>query len=473
MASEPPGAGAKAARDRYHARAMASTRTRKTEILHTLLRTGDTRRLRRTLSRVDDVQLARELDNLDVEDQRRVLQLLPIDRRPEVLESMRYEAAAELVAQLAPEEAAHLLDDLDADDAVDILGRIDEERLQQILKRLDKDDANELEELLAYDESTAGGLMSPQYFQVSPDATVGDALTVIQEEEEPPESAFYVYVVDLDGRLVGVCSLRMLVISRPNQTIRDIMEREVVKVTADTDQEDVAELVSRYDVVSVPVVDEHDVMLGVIEVDDVVDVIREEATEDILKMAGAGEELAEVRTFIGSLRVRWRWLLAAAAGGIAAALSLSGFDTALASVPALAFFMPVVAGMGGNVGMQSSTIVVRGLAVGYVEVSRVRRLVVREVSLGASLGLFYGALIAGASVIVGDGSVDAWRLAMVVMLGTAGSMTIAAAVGTCTPLVLDRFGVDPAVATGPFVTTSVDVMGLIFYFWLATVLIGI
>ncbi|MCX4244426.1 magnesium transporter [Paraliomyxa miuraensis] len=453
---------------------MVASRTRKLAILHTLLRTGDLRRLRRTLSRQDDVQIAQELDNLDVADQRRVLQLLPTERRPQVIESMRYEAAAELVAALAPEEAAHLLDDLEVDDVVDILGRLDAEQLQLILKRLDKDDANELEELLAYDENTAGGLMSPQYFRVSPDATVGDALVMIQEEEEPPETAFYVYVVDsVDERLVGVISLRMLVISRPNQTIRDIMEREVVKVTADTDQEDVAELVSRYDLVSVPVVDEHDVMLGVVEVDDVVDVIREEATEDILKMAGAGEELAEVRTFVGSFRVRWRWLLAAAAGGTAAALSLSGFDTALASVPALAFFMPVVAGMGGNVGMQSSTIVVRGLAVGFVEASRVRRLVFREVSLGASLGLLYGALIAAASMAVGNADVDAWRLGLVVMLGTAGSMTIAAAVGTCTPLVLDRFGVDPAVATGPFVTTSVDVMGLIFYFWLATVLIGI
>lgn len=451
---------------------MVGTRTRKIQVIHTLLRAGDSRRLRRTLQRQDDVQIASQLDNLDVDDQLRVMQLIPLDRRSEVLEAMRPETAAELVTQLVPEEAANLLDDLDVDDAVDILGRIDEEQLQKILGRLDQDDANELEELLAYDENTAGGIMSPQYFQVSPDATVGDALAMIQDEEEPPETAFYVYVVDVDGRLVGVCSLRMLVISRPSQRIRDIMEREVVRATADTDQEDVADLVSRYDLVAVPVIDEFDVMLGVVEVDDVVDVIREEATEDILKMAGAGEELAEVRTFVGSFRVRWRWLLAAAIGGTAAALSLSSFDQALATVPALGFFMPVVAGMGGNVGMQSSTIVVRGLAVGFVETSRVRRLVVREVSLGASLGLLYGLLIALASTAVAN-EVDPLRLGAVVTLGTAGSMTIAAAVGTCTPLVLDRLGVDPAVATGPFVTTSVDVMGLLFYFWLATVLIGI
>ncbi|MEM7157531.1 MAG: magnesium transporter [Myxococcota bacterium] len=451
---------------------MVGTRTRKIQVIHTLLRAGDSRRLRRTLQRQDDVQVASQLDNLDVDDQLRVMQLLPLDRRSEVLEAMRHETAAELVAQLVPEEAASLLDDLDVDDAVDILGRVDEEQLQKILGRLDEDDANELEELLAYDENTAGGIMSPQYFQVSPDATVGDALAMIQDEEEPPETAFYVYVVDVDGRLVGVCSLRMLVISRSSQRIRDVMEREVVRATADTDQEDVADLVMRYDLVAVPVIDEFDVMLGVVEVDDIVDVIREEATEDILKMAGAGEELAEVRTFVGSFRVRWRWLLAAAIGGTAAALSLSSFDHALATVPALGFFMPVVAGMGGNVGMQSSTIVVRGLAVGFVEASRVRRLVVREVSLGASLGLLYGLLIALASTAVAN-EVDPLRLGAVVMLGTAGSMTIAAAVGTCTPLVLDRFGVDPAVATGPFVTTSVDVMGLLFYFWLATVLIGI
>lgn len=450
-----------------------TTRTRKVDVIHTLLRAGDLRRLRRMLARLDDVQVAQQLDNLDPPDVARVLQHLPADRRPEVLGQMRYESAAQVVALLAPEEAADLLDDLEADDAVDILGRIEEESLGQILDRLDRDDADELEELLAYDESTAGGIMSPVFFRVSPDATVADALAAIQASEEIPESAFYVYVADEDGRLVGVCSLRMLVISRPVQKIRDIMKSDVVSVQADTDQEEVAEIVSRYDLVAVPVVDDANRLLGVVEIDDIVDVIREEATEDILKMAGAGEELHESRSFWASLRVRWRWLMAAAMGGTVAALVLSGFDTALAAVPALAFFMPVVAGMGGNVGMQSSTIVVRGLAVGFVESHRIRRLVAREVGLGASLGLIYGMLIASVSIWVGDGNVDPLGLGAVVAAGTAGSMTIAAAVGTCTPLVLDRFGVDPAVATGPFVTTSVDVMGLLFYFWLASVLLGV
>jgi len=448
------------------------TRTRKIEVIHTLLRAGDKRRLRRVLERLDDVQVAGQLDNLGPHDVLRVLRLMPASRRGEVIGAMRYEAAALAVAELAPEEVASLLGDLETDDAVDILGRVDDEKLSQILARLDKTEADAIEELLAYDEHTAGGLMSPEYFSVLPNTTVGDALSALQTAEEIPDSVFYVYVVDEEDRLVGVCSLRMLVTSRPNQLVSDIMLTELITVLPDTDQEEVAELVSRYDLVAVPVVDAQLRMLGVVEVDDVVDVIREEATEDILKMAGAGEDLAEARSFTASFRARWRWLGAAALGGIVVAMSLSGFHDALATAPTLALFMPVVAGMGGNVGIQSSTIVVRGLAVGFVETARVRRLVVREVSLGSSLGLLYGTLIATFAWWLGDGR-EALEMGIVVAGGTAGSMTIAALVGTCTPLVLDRVGIDPAVATGPFVTTSVDVMGLLFYFWLATLLLGV
>ena len=368
------------------------TRTRTIEIIHTLLRAGDMRRLRRTLERLDDVQVAGQLDNLGVDDQIRVLGQLAGPRRHVVLGQMRYEAAGELVNKLAPEEAASLLDDLDADDAVDILGRIEEDRLGAILSRLDKDEADELEELLAYDEHTAGGIMSPHFFSVSTEATVADALAMIQTSDEVPEAAFYVYVCD-DYKLSGVCSLRMLVTSRPTQRVRDIMLTELVSVSADLDQEEVAEIVSRYDLVAVPVVDPHQRLIGVIEVDDVVDVIREEATEDILKMAGAGEELAEARSFVSSLRARWLWLLAAAAGGTLATFILAQFEPALRMIPQLALFMPVVAAMGGNVGIQSSTIVVRGLAVGFVESARVRRLVAREVGLGATFGLLYGLAI--------------------------------------------------------------------------------
>ncbi len=441
------------------------------ERIHELLHDDDHRRLRRVLTRLDEVQIAVQLDNLGPDDQRVIMGLLPVDRRAPVLGNMRYEAAAILVARLAPEDAADLLDDLRPDDAADILGRIDREILAKILARLDEDDAEAIEGLLAYEDDTAGGIMSPRVFTTRADSTVEEAVARLQALELPTHVS-YVYVVDKDGRLVGVCSLRQFVQHRPHERVRDFMQAEVVSVRVDADQEDVAELVSRYDLMAVPVVNANDVLIGVVDIDDVVDVIREEATEDILQMAGAGHQLADARSFWPSLRVRWRWLGAAAAGGTVAAFSLASFDASLSEVPALAFFMPVVAGMGGNVGMQSSTIVVRGLAVGFIEADRARRLVLREVALGASLGLLYGVLIGLFAVGLGAEGADPWRLGVVVACGCAGSMVLAALVGTCTPLALDRLGVDPAIATGPFVTTSVDVMGLLFYFWLANVLLG-
>jgi magnesium transporter len=438
-----------------------------------LVQIGDMRRVARALARLDDVQIAGYLDNFEPREQDLVFQALPSDRRPNVLASMRYEVAAELINRLAPEEAAGLLDNLQADDAADILGRVDEAKLRQILARFDVEDAHELEELLAYGERTAGGIMSPDVFSIHHDVTIAEATRMVQTATDLPQHVHYLYVVDEHDRLVGVIGLRQLVRSKPDMPIHAVMETELVYVTADTDQEKVAELASRYDLVGIPVVDDQRRLLGVVTIDDIVDVLREEATEDILKMAGAGQMLVETRSFGASFRARMPWLLAAALGGLLVATSLQGFESALQAVPALALFMPVVAGMGGNVGTQSSTIVVRGIAVGYVELNRLGRLILREIALGASLGALYGVLIAAAAPLLGVTASDPFNLGLVITLGMMGSMIIAAAVGTSVPLLMNRLNIDPAVSTGPFVTTSVDILGLLFYFWLATILLGI
>ena len=437
------------------------------------LHAGDERLLMRALSRHDDVQIASVLELLTAEEQDRVLQLLPIERRAEVLGAMRSEIAAGVIGRLVPEEAADLLEELDPDDAVDILGLYEPAQLRQILARVDAEEAQDIEELLAYDDSTAGGLMSLDVFRVRKDTTVAEAIRMIQEAEDLPEASFYLYVVDEHGRLIGVTTLRGLVTSKPDVPIHAIMETEVVHVTADTDQEKVAEIASRYDLMAIPVVDNQLRMLGIVTIDDIVDVIREEATEDILKMAGAGQEMVDTRSFWSSFRARMPWLGAAAFGGLMVAWSLQGFEDALRAVPALALFMPVIAGMGGNVGTQSSTIVVRGIAVGYIASSRITRLLAREIALGAALGMIYGTLISLAAPVLGATTTDPISLGLVITFGMAGCMIIAAAVGTSVPLVLHRFNVDPAIATGPFVTTSVDTLGLLFYFWLATVTMDI
>ncbi len=438
-----------------------------------LMKKGDERLLIRTLARLDAVQVASLLDILDADEQDRVLPLLQLDRRAEVIGHMRYEHAAEVLSRLAPEEAAHLVDALDPEDAVDILQEVERASVSQILARVDADEVSDLEELLAYDDQTAGGLMSLDVFRVRKDFTIAEAMRLLQEAEELPESVFYLYVVDEHDRLIGFITLRMLVRGKPDQPIHEVMETEVVTVVADTDQEKVAEIASRYDLVTLPVVDSQRRLLGVVMIDDVVDVIREEATEDILKMAGAGQEMVDTRSFWSSFRARMPWLLTAALGGLLVAVSLQGFEEALRTVPALALFMPVVAGMGGNVGTQSSTIVVRGLAVGYIAGSRVGRLLVREIALGAVLGMIYGTLISLLAPLLGATADDPVGLGMVVTFGMVGCMVIAAGVGTSVPLVLHRFHVDPAIATGPFVTTSVDILGLLFYFWLATVLLNV
>ncbi len=438
-----------------------------------LVKSGDVRRLARALARCDDVQLGAQLDNLEPGEQDMVFAHLPAERRPAALAGMRYEVAAQIIGRLAPEEAAGLLDGLESDDAADILGRIDEGKLRQILARFDAADARALEELLAYPERSAGGIMSPSLFSVHQDVTIAEATRRIQTTEELPQHVQYLYVVDEHERLVGVIGLRDLVLSKPDQPIHSVMATELVTVAADTDQEKVAEVASRYDLVAIPVVDDQRRLLGVVTIDDILDVVREEATEDILRMAGAGHMLIDTREFRASFRARLPWLGAAAAGGLLVAISLQGFEDALRSMPALALFMPVVAGMGGNVGTQSSTIVVRGLAVGYVETSRIGRLVLREVTLGASLGLIYGIAIAVLAPVVGASGGDPFGLGLVITLGTMGSMIIAAAVGTCVPLIMHRLDIDPAIATGPFVTTAVDILGLLFYFWLATIVLTI
>jgi magnesium transporter len=437
------------------------------------LRRNETRRVGRILQRLDEVQIAAQVDNLPPEDQDRLLQMLSVERRAAVFAELRMETASEIVRRLAPEEVAVLLDDLDADDVADILGRVEETRLRQILSRLDPEDADEVEQLLGYDENTAGGIMSLDFIRVFDNVTVAETVRVLQNIEDPPDQAFDVYVVDEDERLVGVLSLRMLLTSRPDVSIRDIMEPELVYVDRESDQEEVADIAMRYDLIAVPVVDDQRRLVGVVTIDDIVDVIREEATEDILKMAGAGEELFETRSFWTSFRVRMPWLAAAAVGGVLVAAALSGFEGALSAVPVLALFMPVIAGMGGNVGTQSSTIVVRGLAVGYVESTTLGRLVFREMGLGATLGVIYGMLIAVIAPFGGADVDDPLALGAVLTLGMMGSMTIAATVGTCIPLLMHRLKIDPAVSTGPFVTTAVDILGLMFYFWLATVLLGV
>jgi len=355
------------------------------------------------------------------------------------------------------------------DDAADLVGRLPEDKSDAILERMKRKESEEVEGLLHYDDDTAGGIMVPDFIALKEDIKAKDAIESLQTEYQEVEMPFYLYVVDQYSKLAGVISLRQLVVVPPETPLREFMTTEVFSVDTHVDQEEVAKTVARYDILAVPVVDDSNRLVGIVTVDDVIDIFREEATEDILKMAGVGEEFVETKSVFRSTRIRLPWLFASCLGGIVALLIIGEFEGQLNKVAYLAAFIPVIMGMGGNIGTQSSTIVVRGLATGRLSLGDFKAVVSKELAIGLILGLVYGLFIG----IVAQVQYSKEALAFSVGLAVLISMSVAALVGSFVPMAFARINIDPAVATGPFVTTAIDIISVFFYFKIATILLGI
>jgi magnesium transporter len=311
--------------------------------------------------------------------------------------------------------------------------------------------------------------MLPDFIALKEQTTAREAIEALQKEYVDVEMPFYLYVVNDHDHLAGVISLRQLVVVPPDARLKSIMATDVVSVQTDMDQEEVAKIVARYNILAVPVVDENNKLVGIVTVDDVIDIIREEATEDILKMAGAGEDLVESQSILRSTRSRLPWLLASWIGGVIAFVIIGHFESSLNKLVYLAAFIPIIMGMGGNIGTQSSTIVVRGLATGQFNLKQIWEVVAKDLSVGFFLGFVYGLLIG----LVAHFRYDLWLLGATVGLAVMSSMTLAAVVGSLVPMVFARINVDPAVATGPFVTTSIDIISVFFYFQIAALLLRV
>ena len=332
------------------------------------------------------------------------------------------------------------------------------------------EEASDVKELLAYPEDTAGRIMTTEYVAILEDITAEKAIQVLRETAPDAETVYYVYVINRKNQLVGVISLRELIVANPETKIADIMQRKVISVHVDTDQEEVARIVSRYDFLAVPVIDHDRSLVGIVTVDDVIDVIHEEVTEDIYRLAGAQqveEGLPLPERLVASVRSRLPWLLVTLMGGVLAGQVLRGLEDELSRMMALAFFVPLLTGMGGNVGTQSSTLTVRGLATGQIEGREALITVLKESLVGMSIGAACG-LIVGLVAYLWQGSL---ALGLVVGLALLGNMTTAAAMGTLVPLFFRQVGIDPAVASAPFISTSIDITGLLIYSFLASALI--
>ena len=378
---------------------------------------------------------------------------------------------ANLLENESPERIATVIQESSANDQSYILGTLEDEQAQSVIELLKTEEQEEIEELMGYPEDSAGAMMTTNVFTLYQNTICKDALKSLQDQSEA-EMVFYLYITDDDDRLVGVASLRALATTPADTILKDIMVKRVHTVRPETDQEEVAQIVAQYNYLAVPVLDADDHLLGIVTVDDVVDVIREEATEDFLQMAGAGKDREILlKSSWENARARLPWLFASWIGGIFAASIIGTFEHMLESMIALAAFIPVIIGMGGNIGTQSSTIIVRGIATGRIEIGSELKVLLKEVRVGIILGVLYGLLL---GVFAKFRFIDADpMLGVVVGLSIACSMLIAVAVGTFIPMFLRKVDIDPAVATGPFVTTSIDILGVLFYFVIAEYFLSI
>jgi magnesium transporter len=435
-----------------------------------LLRRGAASHLGKIVNKTHAADLSVVFRSLSLAQQLKLFGLISdVEQKGVLFSELDEDTFQDLIEDMKIEDIVKILESMPADDVADIIGRLPEQTSQTILDKMKKAESEEVEDLLRYGDDTAGGIMVPDFISLREDVTARQAIESLQTEHSDVEMAFYLYVVDEYGKLVGVSSLRQLVVVSPETPLKEFMTTDVFSVQTDMDQEEVARLVARYDILAVPVVDGSNRLMGIVTVDDVIDILRKEATEDILKMAGAGEEFVETKSIFKSTRIRLPWLFASCLGGLFAFFIIGEYESSLSKIAYLAAFIPVIMGMGGNIGTQSSTIVVRGLATGRINARDIWSVVFKELSIGFILGLVYGLLI---------GSVAQFRysmeaLALSVALAVICSMSVAALVGSLVPMGFARINIDPAVATGPLVTTAIDIISVFFYFLIATTLLGI
>ena len=409
---------------------------------------------------------------LSPEQAQKLLSVLPVEFGARLLEHLDEERRSQLFATLAVKElekAVDLTDEMAADDRADLYATLGEELRTELLDAIDEDESRDIRQLLSYPDDSAGSLMTTEFVALPAQVTVQQAIETIRETAADKETIYQAYAVDQNGTLLGVVSLRDLVVSPAKRTVAEIMNPNIVSVPVEDDQEEVARVIQKYDLLALPVVDRHHRIVGIITVDDAIDIVQEEATEDVHKM-GAVEPLEQpyLKTpFATLIRARAPWLVVLFVAGLATRNVLEYFSQSeIDGITKLLWFVPLIVASGGNSGSQSATLVIRALSLGRVQMTDVKRVLLRELSVGLLLGLILG--------VVGMGSAAVWEstryLPMVLSVGSAVVcvVTWGALVGAGIPLLMVRLGIDPAVASNPFISSMCDITGLILYMEIAT-----
>lgn len=433
------------------------------EDLHALLLDGEEDALQIFLRLVRAEDIAEWLDVLSTDDRQKVVSALDADAAGAVLTDTTVSIRAELVEEIEPERLARIAEALPADEAADLIGELEVGETEEVLHHISTADEVMLRELLTYPEDTAGGIMNPDAFALQPDETVDDAIHFLRTTDKDT-SIVAVYVVDENRRLLGFVRLRRMVTARPAARLGDIMSTDVISVRVDTDQEAVADIVDKYDFMAIPVVNPENRLMGVVTVDDVLDVIEEEATEDIYKMAGSSAEEEESDSILHVARYRLPWLLVCLAG-----TQLSSFVLILASREVglynqLSIFTAAIMAMAGNTSLQSSTTTVRRLALDTLPRANFSRHILREISVALLMGVICGAAASALAMLLHNNPLIGIALGPAMAIGMAAASMLGAAM----PMLLDIAGVDPAVASGPLVSTINDSLALAIYFAVAT-----
>lgn len=414
----------------------------------------------------DQADLFAELDD---EHQIALLPTLDPADSADILEELADEEAAELVEGLATETVIRIVDKMEPDEAADLLGDIQPEKAQVVLDGLE--DADDVRPLLLHPDDSAGGLMTSEFLVLRQRMTAAEAIQSIRSWKPEAETIYYLFVVDQQGRLRGVVSLRQLVTADPPTPIVQIMDPEVISVPAGTDQEECARLMARYDLLALPVVDSGDVLLGVITIDDLIDVLEEETTEDIQRLGGAeplGRSYLDSSVFTVT-RKRVGWLLLLFVTGTLTGSVLQFFEEDLTSVVALMFFVPLLIGTGGNAGSQTTSTIIRALAVGDIDFGDAARTLWHELRTGILLGV----LMAVAAYVRAITWGTTQALAATVSLAVLAIVVWANGMGAVLPLLATKLRIDPALVSGPLMSTLVDATGLIIYFAMARLILGL
>lgn len=413
--------------------------------------------------------LAELMDYMDFDSALYLLELLDKEAMADVLVELEEDVREKVLAHLSSDEIAReLIDELDSDDAADIIAELPEEKAAEVLKNIeDEEQARDIVDLMRYDEDTAGGLMGKEMVSVNVNWTVLTCVREMRRQAEEVEQVHRVFVVDDNEKLLGTLSLKKLLTTSTKTPVGEVYNKDIQYVNVNEKDEDVANIMQKYDLFVIPVVDDRGRLVGRITIDDVVDVIRDEADKDYQMASGISQDVESHDTIWALTKARLPWLLIGLFGGIMSGKIIGAYEIAIAAHPQLVIFIPLIAAMGGNVGVQSSAIVVQGLASGSLK-GTIFQLVFKEFGLGIINGTVLAAIVFGVNLLSGISVIISSTICLALVIVICN----AAIIGTMVPMVLEKNKIDPAIATGPFITTTNDILGVFIYFSVAKMMLG-